>query len=235
MEYQEIVDQIKNNPILLIGIGKELQIKPELFGEKEISVSYAEKMIRLNQQEIGEPLKIYRDAYISLRELIEGKDYFLVTTNVDGMLEHTGFDKKRIVAPCGSIYYMQCEDSSHGIWNIKEDILQGKELCCPICGKQGILNIVDNKPYNEMGYLKQWEAYTNWLKKTINKDLFILELGEGFENPTVIRWPFEKIAFLNQKSKFARVNQRFPQMGIKERTYSIKEDSISFLNKIGKE
>lgn len=235
MIYQEIVKQIKESPILLIGIGKELQVKAELTGEAEDSVAYAKKLLQMRSQKKEEmPLQKYIDAYEAIRKITEGKDYFIVTTNTDGMLEKMGFDVERTVSPCGSVYRMQCEEQEHGVWSIEQDLKEGKALLCPICGKQGSLNIVKNKPYNEAGYLKQWESYTKWLQRTINRQIILLELGENFETPTVIRWPFEKIAFINQKSRFVRVNSRLPQISedVKERAFSIKEDSLDFLYQI---
>lgn len=235
MMYQEILNQIKESPILLIGIGNELQIKAELTGEDKDSAAYARKLFQIvNQEQERAALQKYFDAYEVIRKLTEGKDYFIVTTNTDGMLEQMGFDAERIVSPCGSVYRMQCEEQDHGVWSIDKALKEEKELLCPICGKPGKLNIVTNKPYNEAGYLKQWEIYTKWLQRTINRQIFLLELGEGFETPTVIRWPFEKIAFINQKSKFARVNSRLPQISedVKERTFSVKEDSLDFLYQI---
>lgn len=235
MKYQEILKQIKESPILLIGIGNELQIKAELTGEAADSAAYARKLCQLTGQEEGrQVLKKYLDAYEVIRKLAEGKDYFIVTTNTDGMAERLGFDTDRIVSPCGSVYRMQCEEQEHGVWSIEEALQEEKELLCPVCKRPGKLNIIRNKPYNESGYLKQWEVYTKWLQRTINRKIFLLELGEGFETPTVIRWPFEKIAFINQKSGFARVNGRLPQVSedLKERAFSVKENSLDFLYQI---
>lgn len=235
MEYQEIAKHIEESPAILIGIGNELQIKPELVGADSISEAYVRELCRIaKRKETREAVKPYLAAYEVIKRLTEGKNYFIVTTNTDGMLEHTGFDRDRIVSPCGSVFRMQCGDLAHGVWEIEEKLANGESLCCPVCRQSGSFNIISNKPYNEAGYLGQWEKYTGWLQRTINRKLFLLELGEGFETPTVIRWAFEKIAYINQKSVFVRVNRMLPQMSyeIKERAYSVKEDSISFLGKI---
>lgn len=235
MKYKEILQQIEESPILLIGIGNELQIKADTIGEETDSIEYAEKLSKLmesNEEQCF--LKPYINAYNTLKKMIDGKEYFIVTTNTDGMLEHMGFHPQKIVSPCGSVYRMQCENTEHDIWDIRNEWKDRNVLLCPICGKAGKLNIIKNKPYNENGYLKQWESYTKWLQRTINRKIFLLELGEGFETPTVIRWPFEKIAFINQKAGFARVNSKLPQISeeVTERTFSVKEDSLHFLNKI---
>ena len=36
---------------------------------------------------------------------------------------------------------------------------------------------------------KQWDFYNKWLSSSLAKKLVIVELGEDFSNPNVIRWP----------------------------------------------
>lgn len=78
---------------------------------------------------------------------------------------------------------------------------------------------------------KQWDLYNKWLSATLNKKLLILELGEGFLNPNVFRWPFEKVTFINQKAEFFRVNKLLPQIpeNICERAHSVNCSSYDFL------
>lgn len=201
MDYQEFKKQIEENDILLVGLGPEFDVRDTK----------------------KEPLAT--DAYHILESLIKSKDYFVITTNVDGFIYEFNIDPERIVAPCGDLRRMQCVDFSHGIWT-------GAGIC-PVCGKPGMENTIRTKPYNEAGYAKQWEVYTNWLKRTINRNIFLLELGEGFETPTVMRWPFEKIAFMNDKANFWRVNERFPQVPeeLKDKAVSVSQNALEFLLK----
>ena len=59
---------------------------------------------------------------------------------------------------------------------------------------------------------ENWKDYMKWLSFTLNRQLLVLELGVGFANPMVIRFPFEKTVFLNQKSKMYRVHPTLPQV-----------------------
>lgn len=59
---------------------------------------------------------------------------------------------------------------------------------------------------------ENWNDYMKWLGFTLNRHLLVLELGVGFANPMVIRFPFEKTVFLNQKSKMYRVHPTLPQV-----------------------
>lgn len=76
---------------------------------------------------------------------------------------------------------------------------------------------------------ENWNDYMNWLGYTLNRHLLILELGAGFENPMLIRFPFEKTAFLNQKSKMYRVHPTLPQVTeeIGERGTAVYEEPLA--------
>lgn len=79
--------------------------------------------------------------------------------------------------------------------------------------------------------MEGWEAYQKWLAFTLNRNLLVLELGEGFANPGLIRFPFEKVTYFNQKSKMYRVNETFPQISdeIAERAVAVKKNSVAFV------
>ena len=83
----------------------------------------------------------------------------------------------------------------------------------------------------EEGYQKQWEKYTKWLQGTLNKKLCILELGVELNLPSIIRWPFEKVAFYNQKASFFRVNESLYQMteNLSDKGVSIAKNAVDFL------
>lgn len=199
----EIKKQIAECEKLLIGIGAEwkMEKRPEA-----------------------------KQAYESLYQLIQDKDYFIVTTNTDGAIYDFGFNKHRIVAPCGNENWRQCSKAcTKDIWEageLPEDI-------CPHCGAPLTGNTIEAETYIEEGYLPQWQLYTSWLTTTLNRKLLVLELGEGFRVPTVIRWPFEKTVFFNQKSHFIRVHETLSQISeeIKDRAKGISEHSITWVIK----
>lgn len=88
-------------------------------------------------------------------------------------------------------------------------------------------------PFDEALTEEAWNHYTDWLSRTLNRKLVILELGEGFMQPTVIRWPFEKTAAINQKAYLYRVHKTFYQISdeIKEKASAVKADSVEFFAK----
>ncbi len=172
-------------------------------------------------------------AYEALAGLLEGKDYFVVTTNTDALIYESSLNPDRIVAPCGNETWRQCSKAcTKDIWEpgeIPDDI-------CPHCGAPLTGNTREAGTYIEEGYLPQWQKYTRWLSMTMNRELLVLELGEGFKVPTVIRWPFEKTVFFNQKSRMYRVHETLSQVTeeIKERAVSVRDNSVQWIRKLEK-
>ena len=172
-----------------------------------------------------------RQAYEALSRLLEGKDYFIVTTNTDAAIYDSPLDKEKIVAPCGNETWRQCSKAcTKDIWEpgeIPDDV-------CPHCGAPLTGNTREAETYIEEGYLPQWQRYTRWLAMTMNRELLVLELGEGFQVPTVIRWPFEKTVFFNRKSHMYRVHRSLSQVTeeIGDRAAAVPENSVEWIKKL---
>ena len=85
--------------------------------------------------------------------------------------------------------------------------------------------------YNESSYLDNWDKYTKYLSSTMGKNLLMLELGVSLDYPTVIRWPFEKVAFVNNKAHLIRVHEKLyhhtPE--IKDKTDSVQMNSVNYI------
>lgn len=172
------------------------------------------------------------NAYSSLWRILDGKDYFIVTTVTDARIYKSPLNPERITAPCGNVDWYQCRDAcTNDIWEKGE---LGKDIC-PYCGAPLISNTVESEHYIEEGYLPGWNVYKEWLAKTLNHRLVILELGEGFKTPAVIRWPFEKTVYFNQKALMYRINRKFYQIPeeIRDRSIPVAADSLDFIRKCG--
>lgn len=173
------------------------------------------------------------EAYEALARLLEGKDYFIVTVNVDGEIFRSSLDGKRITAPCGNIHWLQCRAAcTTDIWE-EGEVPDG---ICPHCGEPLIPNTVEADHYIEEGYLISWRDYTEWLGRTLNRRLEVLELGAGLEmrELQVIRWPLEKTVFFNNKAHMYRINGEFPQISdeIGDKARSVRENSVEFVEKL---
>ncbi len=208
---EEIRRRVQSGGKVLIGIGSEWKQNRNDSDETEITI----------RPEVEK-------AYQSLYEWIKDADYFLVTTVTDGMIWRGPFDSGRIVAPCGNIGWRQCSKAcTKDIWE-EGEVESG---LCPHCKSPLVPNTIRCGCYIEEGYLPQWQEYTKWLARTLNQPLTVIELGEGFGVPTVIRWPFEKTVFLNQKAYMYRVHSRFFQISdeLSGRAEGIAADSVEFM------
>ncbi len=80
---------------------------------------------------------------------------------------------------------------------------------------------------------ERWKTYLTWLSGTLGHKLCMLELGVGFVNPQLIRWPFEKTAQYNQKAHFIRVHPSLPQLpeGLDGRGTAVHMKSLELLGK----
>ena len=105
---------------------------------------------------------------------------------------------------------------------------------CPMCKQVMSVNQVKTNNYSEEGYKEAWESYMSWLQKTLNRKLVMIELGEGFDTPTVIRWPFEKVAAVNNKAVLIRVNEKFWQISedIEAKALPVKKSGIEFIKEL---
>lgn len=203
-------------------------------------------------------LSLYNDVAEYLKKHNKS-NYFVVTTCNDDIITLSSFDKERIVAPCGTLKYMKCDtgcfkyvyDTKEVYDNIysiilnhdKTDFSDGEKMWeelrdampqCPMCKQVMSINQVRTNNYSEEGYKESWESYMAWLQKTLNRKLVMLEIGEGFDTPTVIRWPFEKVAAVNNKAVLIRVNDKFWQISedIEAKAISVKENGIGFIKEL---
>ena len=63
------------------------------------------------------------DTYDVLRSLVEGKDYFVLTTNVDHCFQRAGFDKQRLFYTQGDYGLWQCPEPCHiATWDNEEQV-----------------------------------------------------------------------------------------------------------------
>lgn len=256
-EKSSILQKISEAEMILIGIGEEFDdnraFKKEAGYEAERESLLKSKLSFLlpayqRYYREREGSRVY-EALCGLAGLVEGKNYFVVATTTNDVVEQVPWREGHLVTPCGGSRGKQCtcgceeglvpveKEDIERIWSFFEkdshernydEIPLGR---CPKCNAPLVLNNIYAENYDEKGYLKQWELYTRWLQGTLNKRLLILELGVGMQFPSVIRWPFEKIAFFNQKAEFYRVNEKLYQLSeeLKEKGTSISENAIDWL------
>ena len=85
---------------------------------------------------------------------------------------------------------------------------------------------VEDEHWNEAA-----ARYGAFLKEHKTDKVVLLELGVGFRMPDAVRWPFERIAYLNRQAMLFRVHGKLPQLpeNLEGKGVSIRENSIKWL------
>ena len=167
----------------------------------------------------------YQDApkpvYDDLLKLVQDKDYFVITTNVDHCFQKAGFDKKRLFYTQGDYGLFQCSepccqetfDNEAVILEMvkrQEDMKIPSELLpvCPHCGKPLTMNLRSNDTFVEdEGWHRAAERYENFLRTREGQEILFLELGVGYNTPVIIKYPFWQMTAKNPNAIYACINQ----------------------------
>jgi len=184
--------------------------------------------------------------YLDLFRLIGNKLHFVCSTNVDGQLEKTGFDKNRIYAPQGDYALFQCAvpccqevfdnkkqvdailDNMASLFEVKTNFIP----CCPHCGDYLLPNLRCDSNFVEAPHLRNAEIYEQFLSNSHGKKLVLLELGVGFNTPGIIRYPFEMVTMKFPHAHLIRINitNAVVSSGIKNKSISLQVDLGKALN-----
>jgi NAD-dependent SIR2 family protein deacetylase len=213
------------------------------FGTQEEKWAYWAKHISLNLFET--PVK---QLYIELMELATSKDYFVITTNVEGQFTKAGVEKSRFFEVQGNYGYLQCEKGCHDRLYYNEELVTQmiSETCdcriptslvpkCPVCGGNMDTNLrKDNHFVQDNNWYNSEDNYRKFISGTEGRSTVFLELGVGFNTPGIIRFPFEEMVRNNPKAFLIRLN-RDDLAGMPENigsTIAFDEDMTTVINDI---
>ena len=147
----------------------------------------------------------YMDApkpvYDAILKLVQDKDYFVITTNVDHCFQKAGFDKKRLFYTQGDYGLFQCSepccqetfDNEAVILEMvkrQEDMKIPSELLpvCPHCGKPMTMNLRSDDTFVEdEGWHQAAGRYVQFLRTRRKQKILFLELGVGYNTPGVLK------------------------------------------------
>lgn len=79
----------------------------------------------------------------------------------------------------------------------------------------------------DKNWYRQSEKYEDFLSKSKDKNVVLLEIGVGFNTPGIIRFPFEQMTANNLKTTLIRINKDYPMpmLEIKNKIISFNEDT----------
>ena len=200
--------------------------------------AYWSRYIMINRY-MNAPKPVYED----LHSLVRGKDYFVITTNVDHCFQKAGFDKKRLYYTQGDYGLFQCSDPCHqktydneeqvrAMYENQQDMKIPSNLIphCPVCGKPMSMNLRSDDTFvQDKGWYKAAERYENFLttrKAADGGKVLFLELGVGGNTPGIIKYPFWQMTAQNPNATYACLNfgEAVCPAEIKERSICINAD-----------
>jgi hypothetical protein len=260
-KFEKIIEDINTADMVLIGLGEEFDCTREFRSEdsyekgKKILLESGKGALLPAWQELFRKEELR--GLMAVIHLLEGKNYFAVSVSTNARIMQMPWREGRLVMPCGTTLYKQCTSSCEKNLQVvteperekvmgqlrkwRDSIRQNEDSelpeglgICPVCGEKVEFNNIYSESYDENGYLPDWTHYTKWLQGTLNRNLVILELGVGMKFPSVIRFPFEKTAYLNQKAKFYRINENLYQMTeeLTKKGTGIAENVIDWLQNL---
>lgn len=161
-----------------------------------------------------------KPVYDRLLELVRGKDYFVLTTNVDHCFQKAGFDKARLFYTQGDYGLFQCSvpcdiDTYDNEVVIRQMVEAQKEMrvpndllpVCPKCGSPMTMNLrADDKFVEDEGWLAACGRYSDFVRKHRTGKVLYLELGVGFNTPGIIKYPFWQRTAENKDAVYACIN-----------------------------
>ena len=186
------------------------------FPAKEEFWAYWSRYIFINRY-MDAPKPVYEN----LLKLVQGKDYFVITTNVDHCFQKAGFDKKRLFYTQGDYGLFQCSepccdetfDNEAAIREMvdrQRDMRIPSELIprCPHCGRPMTLNLrSDDSFVEDEGWHRAAERYENFLRTRAGQRILFLELGVGYNTPVIIKYPFWRMTAKNPAAVYACINK----------------------------
>ena len=153
------------------------------FKTQEEKWAFFAKMIKLNRYN-ETPLKLYQELY----EIVKNKEYFVLSTNVDGQFYNSGFDRKKVFEIQGDYSYLQCENACHNkLYNNKELVekwIHNTKNCkipsnlvmkCPVCGGNMDMNLRKDENFvQDKNWYEMSQRYDEFLNKIQNKNVVLL-------------------------------------------------------------
>lgn len=161
-----------------------------------------------------------KDTYEKLLRVLDGKDFFVITTNVDHQFQKSGFPKERLFYTQGDYGLWQCSEPCHRETYDNHDVVKRMvaeqhdmrvpaELVpqCPRCGKPMAMNLrADDTFVEDAGWDAASARYRAYLATRGEGSVLYFELGVGGNTPGIIKYPFWRYTNDNPRATYASVN-----------------------------
>lgn len=158
--------------------------------------------------------------YKDLHEILKNKNFFVITTNGDHQFLLNDFKKEQLFYTQGDYGLFQCSKPCHQETYENEEIilkmvnsLENLEISsdlipkCPKCACEMTVNLrMDGSFVEPKGFENASNRYKEFLEKNSDKEILFLELGVGFNTPSIIKYPFWNMTYKNEKATYVSVS-----------------------------
>lgn len=181
-----------------------------------------------------------KDTYAKLFKLLDGRESFVLTTNVDHQFQLAGFPKEKLFYTQGDYGLWQCSEPCHdktydNYETVKQMVEQQRDMrvpselvpYCPKCGKPMGMNLrADDTFVEDAGWHEAAVRYCDFLAAHEQGRVLYLELGVGSNTPGIIKCPFWQRTFENLEATYACVNygEAYVHEAIRNRSILIDAD-----------
>lgn len=213
------------------------------FASAEEYWAYWSRYIYINRYQ-DTPKPVYSD----LLQLVDGRDYFVLTTNVDHCFQKAGFDKRRLFYTQGDYGLWQCATPCHQKTYdneaiVKKMVSEQKDMRipgelvphCPVCGAPMSMNLrTDMSFVEDAGWHAAARRYADFLRRHAGRHILLLELGVGGNTPGIVKFSFWGMTAENPRAVYACVNlgEAYAPGEIVNRSICIDEDIGEVIKKL---
>ncbi len=189
-----------------------------------------------------------KDTYGKLLELLDGRDFFVLTTNVDHQFQQAGFPRERLFYTQGDYGLWQCSEPCHDITYdnyaaVKRMVEEQRDMrvpselvpTCPRCGKPMTMNLrADGTFVEDAGWRAAAARYRAFLEAHETGRVLYLELGVGMNTPIIIKYPFYRRVYENPEAIYACVNygEAYTAVEIRDRSIVLDADIDAVLGEL---
>lgn len=158
----------------------------------------------------------------TLLSILDGKITFFLSTNADGQFQKAGLPSDKIFCTQGDYFHIQCAKGCHQkrydatelfmqMDALRKDCLIPSKLVpkCPVCGGRMNMNLrIDQYFVQDKEWYEAEKRFGDFLSEAISsgRKICLLELGVGFNTPTIIRFPFENLMREHEQISLVRLN-----------------------------
>ena len=165
----------------------------------------------------------YTPLHKTLLKMLEDKNIFVLSTNADKQFVKADLPEEKIFCTQGDYFHIQCAGGCHPkIYDAVErfrQMDQARKDCkvptymvpkCPVCGGPMNMNLrSDNYFVEDEAWHEAEERFGEFISEMLSEkeaNVVLLELGVGFNTPTIIRFPFERLTKEHKNISLIRLN-----------------------------